>query len=93
MSRLGKIGFEFRLLKRLTSSITKSSSGYVPIFGYKSDSLWKNPLLRERRNAQYHIMSLCLSPYHLGKQTKVLVHVLFGAALLVVRTLVPELEF
>jgi len=65
MSRLGKIGFEFGLLKRLTSSVTKSTSGYVPIFGYKSDSLWKNPLLRERRNAQYHIMSLCLSPYYL----------------------------
>lgn len=65
MSRLSKIGFEFGLLKRLTSSVTKSTSGYVPIFGYKSDSLWRNPLFRERRNAQYHLMSLCLAPYYL----------------------------
>ena len=67
MSRLTRIGFEFGLLKRLASSVTKSTSGYVPIFGYKSDSLWRNPLLRERRNAQYHLMSLCLSPYYLGE--------------------------
>ena len=67
MSRLTRIGFEFGLLKRLTSSVTKSTSGYVPIFGYKSDSLWRNPLLRERRNAQYHLMSLCLAPYYLGE--------------------------
>jgi len=65
MSRLTKIGFEFGLLKRLSSSVTKSTSGYVPIFGYKSDSLWKNPLLRERRTAQYHFMSLCLAPFYL----------------------------
>ena len=67
MSRLTRIGFEFGLLKRLTSSVTKSTSGYVPIFGYKSDSLWRNPLLRERRNAQYHLMSLCLAPFYLGE--------------------------
>ena len=67
MSRLTRIGFEFGFLKRLASSVTKSTSGYVPIFGYKSDSLWRNPLLRERRNAQYHFMSFCLTPYYIGK--------------------------
>ena len=67
MSRLTRIGFEFGLLKRLASSVTKSTSGYVPIFGYKSDSLWRNPLLRERRNAQFHLMSFCLTPYYIGE--------------------------
>ena len=67
MSRLTRIGFEFGFLKRLASSVTKSTSGYVPIFGYKSDSLWRNPLLRERRNAQYHFMSFCLTPYYIGE--------------------------
>ena len=67
MSRLTRIGFEFGFLKRLTSSVTKSTSGYVPIFGYKSDSLWRNPLLRERRNAQFHLMSFCLTPYYIGE--------------------------
>ena len=67
MSRLTRIGFEFGFLKRLASSVTKSTSGYVPIFGYKSDSLWRNPLLRERRNAQYHLMSFCLTPYYIGE--------------------------
>jgi len=79
MSRLTKIGFEFGLLKRLTSSVTKSTSGYVPIFGYNSESLWKNPLLRERRNAQLHIISLCCFPYYLVPMFYPEVHVpIFG---------------